>query len=30
MQPIPGYVLARTVARALVQVYRLRDRLEAI
>lgn len=29
MQPIPGYVFARTVARALVRYYRLRDRLES-
>ena len=30
MRPIPGYVFTRTVARALVRYYRLRDRLEAI
>ncbi len=29
MRPIRGYVFARTVARALVRYYRLRDRLEA-
>jgi len=29
LKPIPGYVLTRTVARALVRYYRLRDRLEA-
>jgi glycine/D-amino acid oxidase-like deaminating enzyme len=30
MRPIPGYVFTRTVARALVRYYRLRDRLEAL
>jgi glycine/D-amino acid oxidase-like deaminating enzyme len=29
LKPIPGYVFARTVARALARYYRLRDRLEA-
>ena len=29
MRPISGYVFARTVARALVRYYRLRDRLES-
>jgi glycine/D-amino acid oxidase-like deaminating enzyme len=30
MRPIPGYVFTRSVARALVRYYRLRDRLEAV
>ena len=30
MRPIPGYVFTRTVARALVRYYRLRDRFETV
>ena len=30
MRPIRGYIFTRTVARALVRYYRLRDRLEAV